>query len=587
MYKKWLSIIVVFLGLISLAQDEVSFTTEVSKSTLAFNERLRVEFKMNVDGDDFTPPNFQNFKVVGGPSQSVSQIWRNGRSTFNKSYTYVLTPNKKGTLTIGQASITHAGKTYKTIPRQIEVTESVENPLGPDDERLDTSDNLFLVAEVGKSNPYVNEGVLVTYKLYVDGNTGVTNLREIESPKYADFWSQKLDRENTGVRKGQYKGKEYRYVIWRETILYPQKSGKLELEPLTLNVDVEVPTNRRDFFGRRQYRKEERTVTAGKRTIDVKPLPKSGKPDTFQGAVGKFDIAVNLSKAELEAGESLTAGVQIKGSGNIKLLTVPQLKVPNGLELYDPERKQNIAVGPSGMRGSITDEYTIVPQGGGDYIIPPITFSYFNPETGQYVTKSSGEYLISVDGAPLSTSVPAAKPGTSQVSIPANTSFAFIKTDTEFVPREKDYFFGSAGFWGSVGGILLLVPIALVVKRRKDARAADVSGARRRRADKLSRQFLAEAKKSKDDPKEFYVKLDRALHNFLKARLGIQTADMVKDNVRKLLQEKGADQETSNAFLKLLERCEMARYASLNVTDTETDLKKAGETIQKLDKELK
>ncbi len=306
---------------------QVQFEAKVSKTSLGLNERLRIDFTMNADGDNFTPPSFEGFRVVGGPSQQVSQSWINGRSSFNKSYSYFLLPSQKGSLTIKQASVEINGQIYKTNPVKINVTAAVEQPRDPNDEpQISAADAVHLVAEISKGNPYVNEPITVVYKLYFSYNIGITNWRELNKPKYNDFWSQNIDIKQLVAEEGKYNGERFRFVVLRKTVLYPQKSGKLEIEPLSLDIDLQVPTNRRNIFGQVQVVNDNRRVSAGSKTISVKPLPEAGKPIDFSGAVGRFNFVVKPTKTQLKSGESLDLKVAVSGTGNLKLFTVNVLR---------------------------------------------------------------------------------------------------------------------------------------------------------------------------------------------------------------------------------------------------------------------
>ena len=229
---------------------QVSFNAKVSKKQLGINERLRVDFTMNTDGDNFEPPSFENFTVVGGPSQSINNSWINGTRSFSKSYSYFLAPKKRGEFIIGQATIEIEGETYKTLPTKITITAAIDKPKDPNDPDYIASEKIHLVAEISNANPYLNEAITVVYKLYVAQNTGVRNWREIDNPRYSDFWSQNIDVKAIDIKQGTYKGEDYRYVVLRKTVLYPQKTGDLIIEPLSLDITVEIPSKRRDVFGR-------------------------------------------------------------------------------------------------------------------------------------------------------------------------------------------------------------------------------------------------------------------------------------------------------------------------------------------------
>jgi len=586
--KQIIYILFFLVGGISLAQ--VDFTANASRNKIAINERLRIEFKMNVDGDNFTPPNFVGFQVVAGPSQAVSQSWINGASSMSKSYTYVLKPTKTGTLSIQQAVMTYQGNEYKTIPQIINVTGAVETPKGPDDQSISADDSIHLVAEVSNESPYLNEAIRVVYKIYVSNQTGVTGWNELDSPKYRDFWSQNIDNRNRQVQNGTYLGEPYRYLVLREAVLYPQKTGTLEIEPLTLDVQVQIPTNRKDFFGRPYMTTANKTVSAGKREINVKNLPALGRPASFTGAVGDFDFKVETDRAQLDAGESLTASISVTGSGNLKLMELPKLKAPQSLEVYDPERKNNVSTNIYGMRGSITDRYTVVPQYGGKYVIPPVEFSYFDPKKEQYFTENSGEMLLMVDGdAPTTAAAtPAIEPANDGKNvIHNNAQFAFIKTDTQLEDQMKSYFFNSTPYWAILGGSFLLLPLILILRSQQEKRGLDVVGNRIRTANKLSKKYLSKAKKNLGNHELFYISLEKSLHNYLKSKLHIQTGDMSKDKVDELLSQKGGALPTRNEFGELLASCEFARYTPSSEATMKDDYEKAGRVLNEMDKQLK
>ena len=217
----------VFVCIANLGFAQVTFEAKVSKKTLGINERLRIDFKMNKDGDNFTPPSFENFRVVGGPSQSINNSWINGKkaNVFKKLYLFFGTHKKRGCFIIGQSSIEVDGVTYKTSPIEIVVTAAVDKPKDPNDPEFIASESIHLVAEISKSNPYLNEAISVVYKLYVAENTGVRNWDELDTPRYNDFWSQNIAVKELAVKNGKYKGENYRYVVLKKTVLFPQKSG--------------------------------------------------------------------------------------------------------------------------------------------------------------------------------------------------------------------------------------------------------------------------------------------------------------------------------------------------------------------------
>ncbi|MEK6153016.1 BatD family protein [Flavobacteriaceae bacterium 3-367] len=571
------------------AQDGVSFEVKVSKSKLGINERLRVDFVMNKDGDDFDPPDFNGFRVLMGPSQSISSSWINGVRSFSKTYSYTLAPTSRGVFTIKQATIVIDGKTYKSLSKKIEVTAAVDKP--SDQMTVDdvADESLHLVAEVSKANPYLNEAVSVVYKLYVSQFITVTNFRALDNPKYNNFWSQDMPVTKYNIQNGTYQGKAYRYVILKRVVLYPQKTGKLTIEPLSLDVSVDVPTNKRDFFGGRIFTQTNKTVSAGKRTINVKALPSDGKPPNFSGAVGSFDFSVTTSKTDLNASESLQAKVEVKGKGNLKLFQLPEPSLPSALEVYDPEFKENVRTTLSGMEGKVSNNYTIVPSFRGKYPIPSISFSYFDPKTESYKRLSSEEILINVMDGPAGedTASPLGAPlNNRQAVVSIGSQFSFIKLKPNLSVIGTNYFFGSPRFYMWLFLPLLLIPVTVLFGKKREAIASDVAGNKIKKANKLARKYLSAAKKTLGDKEAFYIALEKALHNYLKAKLKIETTEFSKDKISMLLTEKQVDETTMEGFIGLLENCEMARYSPFSEVQMQQDYTKASDVISYLDKQL-
>lgn len=584
-------IVVILVLLVSnVTFSQVEFEAKLSKTKLGINERLRVDFKMNKDGDNFNPPTFSNFNVVGGPNQSISRSLVNGVYQFVKMYSYFLAPKKQGTLTISQASIEIDGEIYKTTPQKVTVTSAVSKPKDGNNADYVASENIHLVAEVSKASPYLNEAITVVYKLYVSPNTGVSNWREIDNPKYSDFWSQNIDIKGLKVENGTYKGEPYRYLVLRKTVLYPQKTGKLKIEPLSLDLTVEVPTNRRDIFGGRLMTQVHKTVSAGERTINVKPLPEHGKPDNFTGAVGSFDFKVTTSKTELKASESLDLNVEVSGNGNLKLFELPKVVLPSSLEVYEPEHNEKVRTNLNGMQGRISDTYTVVPQFKGKYPIPSISFSYFDVKTKTYKTLSSDEIVVDVTQGPnnaVASTQPSASGSNKHPVVLNKDHFAFIKTKTNLKPNSTPHFFKSKLFWGTLFVPFFMIPLALVFRKQKAVRDADVTGNKIRKADKLAKKYLSEAKKALSHKEAFYVALEKALHNYLKAKLNIETGELSKDRIQELLKNKQVELSVVSEFSSLLESCELARYTPSTQVAMQHDFDKAASTISLIDKQIR
>ena len=578
---KWIFYVVVLMIPMGLGA-QVEFTTKVSKKKLGLNERLRIDFEMNQDGDNFEPPSFEGFRVLGGPNQSISNSWINGKRSYSKTYSFFLAPLKKGVATIGQAAIEVDGERYKSLPVEVVVTEAVEIPKDGNNADYLASENVHLVAEVSNTNPYLNEAITVVYKLYVSNQVSITsNWREIDSPKYADFWSQNLDQKGQlQIYEGQYRGEDYRYVILRTAVLYPQKTGELSIEPLTLDVPIDVRSNRRDFFGRFMTTRVNKTISAGRRTINVKPLPLENRPEDFTGAVGFFDFDSSISRSELDAQESLEYSVTVRGEGNLKLFELPKPQFPNAFEVYEPARNDKISTRTSGMRGSVSEVYTLVPQNQGTYPLPPLSFSYFDPNLERYITKTTQDHIVSVINGPAQESALQNNERADTNLVVVDTDrFSYIKLQSDWLARNPAPWFGTWAYWRWVLGLLIFLPLWFVLSAIRNRYLGDTASRDLRKRKRLIAQYLSQAKAEQQNPTAFYAALERSLHLFLKAQLKLETSGLSKENIRALMTQRTLTQDAIDRLIDLIERCERARYAPTTAVDVQNDYNEAQEVI--------
>ena len=582
----------IFLLLLTQALfAQVAFKTKVSKNKLGVNQRLRVEFTINKQGaDNFSPPNFKTFEVLGGPSQSVNQSWINGKSSYSQTYSYIVSPIRKGNLRISGATITYEGKRIQSNTVKVHVVEAIELPKDPNDPDYIANQNVHLEVLVSDTKPYVGEGIYVEYRLYFSNNVAISDFDFKEFPAYKGFWNQDIKIDQIQVENGKYQGEDYRYFAIKKTVLIPQKSGKLVLEPIKTDLIIGVPTGRGDFFGNPITRNIRKSFKTFQKRIQVKPLPTKGKPADFMGAVGDFDLRVSNSKKSLKANESTQLQVAVSGRGNLKLFSLPGIATPNELEVYTPEHKENLktsVAGIKGLKGKIYDQYTVVPQFKGKYKIPTVSFSYFNPKEEKYHTLTSEELLIHVtEGKDLPTDSGGTKSANNQKPVAANNDFRYLQNSTFFVEKESASFFKSTLFYVLLLLPLLLIPLGVLLGKKQKARARDLIGNRTRKADKLARKYLSIAKKELGKKEAFYVALEKALHNYLKAKLQIETAEISKERITELLERRGVSSQTIAAFIAVLDDCDFARYAPVSKVTTQQEYDKAKEIISKLDKQL-
>ena len=583
--KFYISLCICIISAAVTAQ-EATLKTSISKNKLGINQRLRVEFSIDKQGgDNFTPPNFTNFKVVGGPSQSVSQSWINGDVSFSQSYTYIVQPRKKGELSIGSATVKINGKLIRSTPVKIIVLDAVDIPKNPNDPNYIAQQNIHLVAEISKTRPYVGEGIYVEYRLYVSENVSVYDTSVTEAPTYIGFWNQEIKINGFPVKMGKYNGENYRYIVLQKALLIPTKTGKLSIDPMKMDIVIGVPSGRSDFFGNAITKNVRREFASAKKIINPKELPLIGKPANFAGAVGTFNFKVSLSKDILKANETSQVKVAVSGKGNLKLFELPTIETPVELERYQPERKERVRVKSNGISGAVTDTYTVVPQYKGKYKIPSVSFSYFNPKERKYKTIATEDFYVDVQEGKELVQVDTIS-FQKQTVVSTQKSFRYIATKTQFITLEKKDFFKSVLFYLLLLLPMVAIPIGIFIGKKNEERNQDFVGNKLRKAQKLAKKYLSEAQKQLGKKEAFYEALERALHNYLKAKLGIETADISKEKITEILEDKKIEKRTIIQFIEVLKSSDFARYTPYTATQMKAEFERAKEVIIQLDKQL-
>jgi hypothetical protein len=566
--------------------QQAELKVKVSKNKLGVNQRLRIEFSINKQGaDDFTPPKFDDFRVIQGPSQQISQSWINGKVSFSKTYTYIIKPKRKGELIIGPASIKLRGATLTSKMVKVVVLDAVDLPKNPNDPEYIAQQNIHLVAEISKSRPYVGEGIYVEYRLYVSENVSVYDTSVTEAPQYNGFWNQEIKINGFPVKMGKYNGEDYRYIVLQKALLIPTKTGKLTIDPMKMDIVIGVPTGRADFFGNVITKNIRKEFSSPKKIINPKNLPLEGKPENFTGAVGQFNFNVSLSKEVLKANESSQIKIAVSGKGNLKLFELPEITTPVELEKYQPERKEKVRIATDGLRGSVTDVYTVVPQYKGKYKIPSTGFSYFNPQTKKYESINTEDLYVDVtEGKELP--VNTTKSIEKKAVVLTGKNFRYIQTQSDFVSAETDDFYKTNLFYALLFLPFLIIPIGIVIAKNSEKRNSDVVGLKLRKAEKLAKKYLSEAQKQLGKKEAFYEALERALHNYLKAKLGIETADISKENITEILKRKNTNETTIKQFIDVLKASDFARYTPVTDTEMKQEFERAKQVIVELDKQL-
>jgi hypothetical protein len=572
--KRWAILLFSLFSLLAKAQDnDIKFEAVLSKAKLGQNERLRVSFEMNKDGDFFEAPSFENFEVLMGPSQSISSSFINGKRSFSKSYTYVLRPKKQGQLIIDSASITIDNTVYTTDPKTVLVTEPIDNPNAPKTAQDIADESLYLVATLSNDKPYLNQGVLVTYTLYFSPRVYINNFIPVENPTYKNFWSQDLPIKEYETRRTTFRNESFNAVDLKTVVLYPQKVGSLALDPFALELYVQIPTGRRDFFGDPIMRSATKTVKAGDLSINVKELPEEGKPLNFSGAVGDFELSVDASRTSLEANESTQIKVKITGKGNLKLLSIPELSLPSVLEKYDPEYTDDVRVNREGMNGSVTNSYTVVPRYAGSYPVDPIEFTFFDPNSKNYRTLSSDPFDLTVEGSTILPSTNASAPIVEK-NTPANSGFKSNAYQTSLVTMVSSPWFESNAYYIILALLVLLgFTISSIINTLKTRLGSSSQGAKKALPKKIKPLLKRVDRLAKEQNPEFYSVASEILFLCLEKYSGVDLSAASKKEREEKLRTLGADIQLIERINTLNDRILMVKYSGSASAPFEEDLK--------------
>ncbi|MCF8231398.1 MAG: BatD family protein [Bacteroidales bacterium] len=585
-----IAVIAFLIGLFlpGLGQDDVNFEAKI-KTPVRVGERFRITFSINAEGENFMPPDFDNFKVLSGPNRSSRSSIQivNGKvsRSVNYEYYYTLEATQKGTFEIGPATIEVEGETYKSNAAKVRVVpgnnqsqgsgrKSAPSSAAPQASDSPDKEMAFLRAEVNKDNPYQGEEVIVTYKLYY--RVDIADYGISQSPSYPGCWSQDLTNDNR--QRGRYTetvdGKKY-YVsdIFKEAI-FPQRSGKIESKPMHFKMVARVKERsqnrrRRDpfesFFDNQfGYKRVEKTLKSNPVTLDVKSLPENKKPASFSGAVGDFRFTSNLDKTKVKANDAINLTLKVKGDGNIKLIDPPEIDFPPDFEVYDPDVSTNVnASSSNGVSGSKTFEYTIIPRISGEFTIEPIKFSYYDLKSDRYVTKRSPAYTIDVTKTAAKQGDIAYNPSSQEEIQYLGKDIRFIYTKPYPLKTAGEYFYGSKKFY-----LLLVIPLALFVAivvliRFNRKRRGNVVLQKERKATRIARKHLKQSKKlmQEKNADEFYEELADAVWGYISDKFHIPLAELSIDTVRERLEQKNISEEIVQQFIDTLEECEYARFA--------------------------
>ncbi len=574
---KFLMILMFFLSGIITNIFSQEFIATVDKTNIGQFDRFQVYFTFNggdVNGvQNFRPPSFQNFKVLSGPNQSTQMQFINGKVSGSLTFSYILQPSNVGSFTIGAASVTFGGKSYSTSPINIKVEkgtpqQKAESNGGYSDAEL--AKNVFIVAEANKSRAMLGEQITVTYKLYTKLNIASPQINKL--PQYQGFWAEELEPTRTiSFNIEMYRGERFRVATIKQVALFPTKTGSLSVTPFELNVPVIVKKKRTgndvfdEFFNDSFFGKTETVQHLAKSNtlkVNIEPLPNTGVPSSFNGAVGNYNFKAEIDKNKVSTNESITLRLTVSGSGNIKLLNLPEPILPAGFEKYDPKIYDNVNKG-SIISGQKIAEYLIVPRSPGEKEIPPIEFSFFNPSSKRYVTQSSPAFKIFVEKG-VGQYEPSQVSGFSKEDVKLlSEDIRYIKTSNFDLEPKQEISLIKPWFW-----IMLILPLVALLtlvglQKRNDKLSGNIQLMRYQKAEKAAKKRLKASKLALDANKlsEFYSELSSALYGYLEDKFGIQKSEFTLEAALEKLSQRNIDPALIERVKSIAEKCEYVRFA--------------------------
>jgi len=584
-----ISILSIFLlSVVNVIGQNVQFTGS-AKNVVRIGERFNLIYSLNAEGNSFRGPEFKNFQVLTGPhtSQSSSVQIINGKvsRSVDYKYTYVLSAREEGIFEIPVAQVNVDGEIYTSNTIKIQVIKGASSQSGqqgttgnrrstavPDD---DYSDDVFIRVITSKRNPMQGEQIIVTYKLYYRINISAPEFNK--EPSFKGFWKNDLnkDRKSYVQYTENYKGNQFNVAELKKFALFPQRSGKIVIEGADAMCQAQVRSQTQQksrdplfdnffndpFFNR--YKTIEIPLTISPITINVSPLPTSNRPAEFNGAVGNFEFKSTIDKTELKANEAINLKFIINGTGNIELIDKINVTFPPDFEVYDPKVSKNINASKNGVSGSKTFEYLIIPRTPGEFIINPVTFSFFDLRSKTYKSITTPDYNINVSkGDGSATNVTYS--GINQADIKyIGSDIRHIKT---YIPRFKTigaFFFGSTAFY-----ILLIAPVILfilfiILLKKELKKRSNIALMRNRKATKVAQKRMKKAQQflKENNKNDFYIEVSQALWGYLSDKFSIPMANLSMDTVSDSLKRKEVKEETITQFIDTLNNCEFARFA--------------------------
>ena len=581
-------------------QAQVRISADVDRTVITVDEQINLTLNINAEARSISDPQvpaIEGFEIYSsGSSQSFNMI--NGKFSTSVSFSYILTPNKTGVLTIPPFSVRVKGVEYNSNSIQVTVNASGQQPpkssvppsRGSRPAQKAAGQKVFITAELDKKSAFVNEQVTLTFKFYqairLLGNP------ELQKPDFEGFWIEDLPPQNKYYE--QIGGTKY-YVVEIKTALFPTSAGTKTIEPFKIAITPDEFTSlfgrdpfdmfNSNFFGRRQA--EPQVLYTDRLTLDVKPLPLEGKPANYSGAVGQFTLRASPDIIDTEVNDPINFTITISGTGNIKAVDKPSLNVPVEFRSYPSNTSERISKDNYRLGGSRTFEEVLIPKSPGTFELAPFRFSFFDLAKKGYITLASESYTFHVKPSSVAGTVSEAPSAVQNIGSSIK-DLRYLKT--ELSPgHSRMKLYNKPLFWGVQVLPVLMAIAAFVVRKQKDKLESDIAYARSRRARAISGKVLKSAigHLQRNESPQFYGAVHKALTGYLADKLSLSAAGLTNELLRDSLIGKVDDAVLQETF-QILQACDFHRFASAagNDRDGKGFLDRVGRNIIMLEKSL-
>lgn len=529
----------------------------------------------------FDNPQLKGLSILYGPARQTMSSFHsvNGHSTASSatSLTYTLLAEQVGTYSIapttaiiGGRRVQVKGANVRVLPSRGGAAESSAKGLG----------RYLYRAIPGVTTVYEQQAIPVQYKLY---STTEFEISSFKAPEYDGFISAS-EAEDDGRRQlvlENYQGTNYRTVVIREDVLFPQRAGSLALPASEIGIRIPLHGDSEDpFFGSTTI--VDKTLRSTPVPIEVRPLPSEGKPSDFSGAVGAFRMKAELLTKTPKTNESVTLRFTLEGTGNLKLAKAPKLQFPETFEVYDPKESYEQSISSNNVRGKKVIEYFAIPRRVGKVTIPSVAFSFFNPQTRRYETLHSPAFTLDV------------KQGKASSALSGEGSDGAVVHQQGMLPPRGELGEQDIPLFSLVKGLgyptLYLILFALacgaytLLARSRRLRADSLSyNASRANSVATKRLRLAHKLMQEGSREPFYEELMRALWGYLGDKLRLPVSELSRASVSQILAGRGLGQTLIGELTSVIDEAEFARFAPVREGDMQQLYERTAGVIGQID----